>query len=191
MARPTTKFREELVGALPRLRRFGLVLAGSEADADDLLQATCERALSRWTQFSDGSRIDSWLFSIMHSIWKNTVRKKTTRRRAHGELARGTSFVDGDRVVSGKIAVTEVLSRLRQLDPDQAAALTLVALDGLSYREAADVLEIPQGTLESRIARGRIVLGRMLEAPVGAPAPAQARPAIAVTREVSPREVSQ
>ncbi len=165
MLAPTSEFREGLIEVLPALRRFALVLTRADADADDLLQATCERALTRWSQFQPGTNLTSWLFSIMHSIWKNLGRKRATRQRAHTELSHQTSFEDGDRIVSGKIAVTEVLSCLKAIDPDQAAALTLIALDGLSYREAATVLDIPQGTLESRVARGRIALGRMLDGP--------------------------
>jgi len=156
-------FREDLIAALPALRRFALVLTRNDVDAGDLLQETCERALSRWTQFEVGTRMESWLFSIMHSVWKNLARGRATEQRAHLELAHGTRHSDGERIATGKIAVSEVLSCLQKLDPDQAAALTLVALDGLSYREAATVLDVPQGTLESRIARGRIALGRLVD----------------------------
>lgn len=163
MSTPTSDFREGLIAALPKLRRFALVLARADADADDLLQATCERALTRWEQFQPGTRQESWLFSIMHSIWKNLGRKRANRQRVHAELSHQINFEDGDRIVNGKIAVSEVLSCLGDMDGDQAAALTLIALDGMSYREAATVLDIPQGTLESRVARGRVMLGRMLE----------------------------
>lgn len=163
MSTPSQEFRDGLVQALPPLRRFALVLTRAEADADDLLQATCERALARWTQFQPGTRQQSWLFSIMHSIWKNMLRKQATRTRVHAELPPEEGITDGIRIVDGKIAFAEVLSHLNEIDPDQAMAVTLVSLDGLSYREAAQVLDIPQGTLESRIARGRIALGRRLQ----------------------------
>lgn len=108
--------------------------------------------------------MDSWLFSIMHSIWKNQLRRKNTERRAALELSEGHNSTDGERTALGKIVLSEVLSYMQELPSDQAAAITLVNLEGLSYREAAEVLGIPQGTLESRIARGRISLGRLLEA---------------------------
>lgn len=160
---PTDDFREGLIAALPALRRFALVLTRANADADDLLQATCERALSRWEQFAPGTRLESWLFSIMHSIWKNIARGHAIRNRVHLELTNQQHFEDGVRIANGKIAVAEVLSHLSTIDPDQAAALSLVGLHGMSYREAAKVLDIPQGTLESRVARGRVALGRLLE----------------------------
>lgn len=164
MSAPTTEFREDLISALGPLRRFALVLTRAEADADDLLQSTCERALGRWDQFQPGTKFQSWLFSIMHSVWKNQVRSQATRARAHEELSHRTAYEDGVRIADGKIAFAEVLSHLKAIDPDQAAAMTLVSLDGLSYRDAAGVLDIPQGTLESRVARGRIALGKRLEA---------------------------
>ncbi len=139
------------------------MLTRSQADAEDVLQATCERALARHAQFKPGTRMDSWLFSIMHSIWKNEVRQRVTHQRVHSELSLERPYEDGVRTVAGKISLGEVLSCLNGLDPDQAAALSLVGLTGHSYREAAKVLDIPQGTLESRIARGRIALGRMLD----------------------------
>ena len=163
MAGATAQFREDLIAMLSRLKRFALVLSRSHSDADDLLQATCERALVRHVQFKPGSRMDSWLFSIMHSIWKNEVRQRATHQRVHHTLSLEDRYEDGVRTVTGKISLAEVLSLLNDIEPDQAAALSLVGLDGHSYREAAKVLDIPQGTLESRIARGRIALGRMLD----------------------------
>ena len=161
--RASTRFREDLVARLPNLRRFALTLCRSKTESDDLVQATCERALGRWQQFQPATRMESWLFAIMHSIWKNQLRSASNQRRAHGELAHAIDHTDGEREILGKIGLSEVLSALTEITIDQAAAITLVSLDGLSYAEAARVLGIPQGTLESRIARGRIALGRVLE----------------------------
>ena len=161
--RPNDDFRRELVTKLPNLRRFALTLTRSRYEAEGLVQASCERALARWFQYVPHTRMDNWLFSIMHSIWKNRLRRANNQRLAHDELARSVRHTDGEREVFGKIELSEVLSALQQLSADQAAAITLVSLEGLSYREAAAILEIPQGTLESRIARGRIALGRVLE----------------------------
>jgi RNA polymerase sigma-70 factor, ECF subfamily len=151
-----------LIEALPRLSRFARVLCRPPLEPDDLMQATCERALSRHSQFVAGTRLDSWLFAIMHSIWKNELRRMGTQQAA-AERDVPTLSVDGERVALGKIMLSEVLSCLSKLPPDQAAAITLVNLDGLSYAAAAEVLGVPQGTLESRMARGRIALGRLLD----------------------------
>ena len=163
MDNPTDAFRESLIRELSKLRRFALALCRPPLEPDDLVQATCVRALSRSTQFTPDSRLDSWLFRIMHSIWKNQLRRAATERDAAPFLSQETNVTDGERMALGKIALSEVLSAMKELPAEQAAAITLVNLNELSYREAAAVLEIPQGTLESRIARGRVALGRLLE----------------------------
>ena len=161
----STNIKQTLIGRLPKLTRFALVLCREKDRADDLVQATCERALSRLNQFQEGTKFDSWLFSIMHSIWKNDIRK-ANNSVSFAKRASETSskFVDGEKIANKKVFLNQVLYELSMLPSDQAAALTLVCLDGLSYRDAAEVLNIPQGTLESRVARGRIALGRALEA---------------------------
>jgi RNA polymerase sigma-70 factor, ECF subfamily len=155
--------RQGLIDALPRLHRFARMLCRPPLEPDDLIQATCERALSRQDQFAPDTRLDSWLFAIMHSIWKNDLRRLGTERASSTHSVSSPASVDGESVAIGKIFLAEVLSHLSRLPPDQAAAITLVNLDGLTYAAAADVLGIPQGTLESRIARGRIALGRLLD----------------------------
>lgn len=161
--RPAVAFCQALVERLPNLRRFSVTLCRNSDQADDLVQATCARALSRWRQYEPRSRMESWLFAIMHSIWKNEQRSKANRQRAYGELSLAPSQTDGERALLGKIELSEVLSALSALPVDQAMAISLVSLQGLSYREASEVLGVPQGTLESRIARGRIALGRQLD----------------------------
>ena len=162
-SRPNDEFRLGLIECLPALKRFSMILCRDQPACDDLVQATCERALARWQQFQLDTRLQSWLFSIMHSIRKNKLRRNRNQRNAYDKLRYQTPYTDGERDVFGKIELSEVLSALKDMPPDQAAAITLVSLDGLSYREAADILDIPQGTLESRIARGRIALGKQLE----------------------------
>ena len=157
------KFNQDLVTRLPDLMRFAVSLCRDTSAARDLVQSTCERALSRSNQFEAGTRFESWLFSIMHSIWKNQLRRGGSEARYLEKAGHHAELIDGNRVVQGKIFLSEVLSKMTQLPDGQAAALTLVCIEGLSYREAAEILEIPQGTLESRVARGRIALGRMLD----------------------------
>jgi RNA polymerase sigma-70 factor (ECF subfamily) len=167
-------FRRELILAMPRLNRFARMLCRPPLEPDDLMQATCERALSRREQFVAGTRLDSWLFAIMHSLWKNNLRRLGVERTARASMADAPDSVDGERIAMGKIAVADVLTCLNALPPDQAAAITLVNLDGLSYAAAAAVLDIPIGTLESRIARGRIALGRLLAGEASAAAQTRA-----------------
>jgi len=105
----------------------------------------------------------SWLFSIMVSIWKNDLRSKATETRVLSVIREIPEVNSENQKILGKIFLSEVLTAMKQLNPDQAAAITLTSLEGHSYRQAAEILGIPQGTLESRIARGRIALGRILE----------------------------
>lgn len=155
-------FQSELIGLLPRLRRFALVLCRNAENADDLLQATCERALSRRDQYTPGTRLDSWLYSIAHSIWKNDVRRSVTRARIDAQLPDAPTSFDGVRDVEGKIFLSRVLSVMEDLPQQQASVMMLVNVEGLSYAEAAEVLKVPVGTVMSRLARGRRALGEAL-----------------------------
>jgi RNA polymerase sigma-70 factor (ECF subfamily) len=154
--------RRDLIAAMPRLLRFARVICRPPLDPEDLLQMTCERALSRCDQFKPGTRFDSWTFAIMHSIWKNEVRRLGVEQAASAQFPAGISE-DGEKRAIGTIFLADVLSAMKQLPLEQAAAMTLVNIDGLSYADAAAVLGVPQGTLESRIARGRVALGRVLD----------------------------
>jgi RNA polymerase sigma-70 factor (ECF subfamily) len=163
MTAPNRDFKDGLVAALPAVRRFAIRLSASMTEAEDLVQMTCERALGRWQQFTPGTRLESWLFSIMHSIWKNQLRRNAKGREVLLEVAAGARNTDGVRIAEGKIYLAQVLSALERLPENQSAAVFLVHLEGTSYREAAEILGIPQGTLESRLARARIALGRALD----------------------------
>lgn len=163
MDSPSNDFRNALAELLPRLWRFAVMLTRDRDDADDLLQSACERALSRHHQFRPGTRLDSWMYSIIHSIWKNDIRRENTRRDIMARMPEMPNAVDGERVVSGKIFLSEVLSLLERLPEQQAATVLLVYVDGLSYDEAATVLDIPVGTVMSRLARARLALGRLLD----------------------------
>ena len=145
------------------MRRFAHSLCRTSVFADDLVQATCERALTRSPQYEPGTRMESWLFSIMISIWKNDLRSRATEARAFSVIYNEADTISADHTAIGKIFLSEVFTAMKELTPDQAAAITLTSIEGFSYRQAAEILEIPQGTLESRIGRGRISLGRLLD----------------------------
>lgn len=165
MDSPSQEFRDDLAELLPRLWRFAVMLTRSRDHADDLLQSACERALSRHRQFRPGTRMDSWLYSIVHSIWKNDVRRESTRRDILARMPEESAAVDGERVASGKIFLSEVLSVMETLPEQQSSAMLLVYVDGLSYDEAAGILDVPVGTVMSRLARARLALGRALDRP--------------------------
>ena len=150
-----------LVALLPRLRRFAYGLTGSVDEGDDLVQSACERALSRMNQFEPGTRLDSWMFRIMQTVWID--RRRSRQRRGIsvpmddiGDLP----GADGARETESRLRLSEVRRAVGRLPEDQRAVLMLVTVDGMSYREAADVLSVPIGTVMSRLARARLSLGQ-------------------------------
>lgn len=157
-------FNDQLIAVLPRLRRFARGLTGSAADADDVVQAACERALNRTHQFQEGTRFDSWMFRIAQTIWIDQLRSRNIRKEASEDEGMHIGSDEPMRRVEARLALQEVRAALDELPPEQRAALVLVTVDGLSYKEAADVAEVPVGTIMSRLARARIALQAKLEA---------------------------
>ncbi|AYZ30531.1 RNA polymerase sigma factor [Serratia sp. FDAARGOS_506] len=147
--------RDELSHYLSRLWRYALVLSHRRDIADDLVQATCVRALERTAQFTPGSHLDRWLFSILHSIWINEVRAQHLRQGQGCMAAEELGNADND---EQPVWLNEVMQRVRRLPPAQRNALFLVYIEGLSYREAANVLAVPIGTVMSRLAAARLAL---------------------------------
>jgi len=159
----SARFGDQLIAVLPRLRRFARGLSGSVTDADDLVQAACERALARQHQFQEGTRFDSWMFRIVQTIWIDQVRSRDVRKE-DGDIAEDRLGSDEPvRRVEARLALAEVRRALDRLPPDQRAALLLVTVEGLSYKEAAEVVQVPVGTIMSRLSRARIALQLQLE----------------------------
>lgn len=155
---------DQLIAVLPRLRRFARGLTGSAAEADDLVQAACERALTRAHQFQEGTRFDSWMFRIVQTIWIDQLRARDTRKEESEEEGVHVGTDEPGRRVEARLALQEVRTALQDLPPEQRAALLLVTVDGLSYKEAAEVADVPVGTIMSRLARARIALQTRLDA---------------------------
>lgn len=150
-------FQTELVGLLPRLRRFARVLVRSDADAQDLVQATVERALVKRGSWSPGTRLDSWAFTIMRRLFIDDGRSRTRWNRVVSPADDATVAV-ADAGQSSEALRADALAAqaaIRDLPDDQRMALALVLIDGLSYAEAAVVMDVPVGTLTSRLVRGR------------------------------------
>ncbi|HKR37110.1 MAG TPA: RNA polymerase sigma factor [Steroidobacteraceae bacterium] len=155
------EFRRELVELLPRLRRFASVLTRSHDDAEDVVQAAVERALRHADSWQQGSRLDSWLYKIMQNLWRDELRAH--RRRAeplesHADIA----GADGRDVTIRHIQSNEARQALEELPEDQRVVIALVVLEGMSYQQAADILEVPVGTVMSRLARARARLAASL-----------------------------
>jgi RNA polymerase sigma-70 factor, ECF subfamily len=161
------RFRDQLIAVLPRLRRFARGLTGSVVEADDLVQAACERGLARRHQFQEGTRFDSWMFRIVQTIWIDQVRARSVRKEEAEIAGERVGSDEPVRRVEARLALDEVRRAVGRLPPDQRTALLLVTVDGLSYKEAAEVVQVPVGTIMSRLARARLALQQQLEAGAG------------------------
>jgi len=156
--------RSALTELLPRLRRFGMSLTGSRADGDDLVQMACERALTRRSQLQIEARLDKWMYRIMRNLWVDELRARQVRRHDPIESLDSASFEDGAAAAESRLTLAAVRRALSDLPEEQRTVLTLICVDGLSYKEAAEVLAVPIGTVMSRLARGRQELHRRLTA---------------------------
>jgi RNA polymerase sigma-70 factor, ECF subfamily len=155
--------RSDIVAMLPRLRRFARALTGQVADADDIVQIAVERALMRIDQFQAGTKLDSWLFSIVRNAWIDEARSRARRGKLFAPAELGEQVGnDGAAEMHSKLEADDVWSAMRKLPEDQREAVALVCVEGLAYREAAATLNVPIGTLTSRLARGREALQAML-----------------------------
>jgi RNA polymerase sigma-70 factor (ECF subfamily) len=161
MIQPTETVREQIVGHLPRLRRFARSLARSPHDADDLVQIAVERALLRIEQWRPGSNLLSWLFGIVRNAWIDEARSRGRRDRLFAPEEAAVEV--GIRTHDAEVDMWSVQAALESLPEEQRAAIGLVLIEGLSYKEASEVLGIPIGTLTSRLARGREALATLLE----------------------------
>ncbi|NYJ11408.1 RNA polymerase sigma-70 factor (ECF subfamily) [Rhizobium leguminosarum] len=150
--------RSGLTENLARLWRYGLVLSHQRDVADDLVQATCVRALERADQFIPGTRLDRWLFSILHSIWLNEIRSRRVRQGQGFVDARETLTFDGAYATETQVMAGQVLKRVNALPEAQRTVVFLAYVEGLSYREVASILDIPIGTVMSRLAAARAKL---------------------------------
>jgi RNA polymerase sigma factor (sigma-70 family) len=150
----------EIAALLPRLRRFARSITFHREDADDLVQVAVERALGRSAQWEAGTRLDSWMFRIMKNAWIDEVRSRIRRDRMFAPEEEGEHVGDDyAEAHQQRLAIQKAISLLSE---DHRMVIGLVLVDGLPYKEAAEVLEIPMGTLTSRLARAREALQGLL-----------------------------
>jgi RNA polymerase sigma factor (sigma-70 family) len=161
MTDATQTLSQEIAALLPRLRRFGRTLTRHREDADDLVQAAIERALKSAAQWQAGTRVDSWMFRIMQNAWIDELRAR--ERRGQTFVAEEEGEQVGVSTTDAQIDGIAVRKALAQLGDDQRAVVGLVLIEGLPYKEAAEVLGIPIGTLTSRLSRAREALQAMLD----------------------------
>jgi RNA polymerase sigma-70 factor (ECF subfamily) len=156
-------FERNLIAALPRLRRFALSLARRGDVADDLVQATAERALAARGQYDPATRLDPWLFRILRNAWIDHTRRRATRGTEIDVAdAPDAAILDGDRVTEAVLMLRKTEAVLATLPEEQREVILLVCFEDLSYAETAEILGIPKGTVMSRLARGRTALAERL-----------------------------
>ena len=160
MSQSADGLREQLVELLPRLRRFARSLARNPHDADDLVQLAVERALLRLDQWRPGSRVDSWMFGIIRNAWIDETRSRRRRERVFEPEEAGEHVADA--ASESHIHRLSVEAALARLPEEQRMVVALVLIEGLAYKEAAAMLEVPIGTVTSRLARGREALEALL-----------------------------
>lgn len=155
-------FLDEMERCIPSLRRYARALVDDRDLADDLVQDALERALSRRHIFRPSGNLRGWLLTILHNLHVNERRRQAVRR--------GSVPIDqlGDRLSRpaeqpGRLAARDLRLALEQLSPDQRQVVLLVALEGMAYKEVAELLKIPLGTVMSRLARGRERLRQLME----------------------------
>lgn len=150
-------FEDELLALLPRLRRFARALARNAADADDLCQVALEKALRARASWQPGTRMDSWMYRIMRNSWIDTARYRARAAQTFVEEEAGlTAGTEGG--VEARLIQTDIDAAMHALPDEQREAVALVLVEGLAYKEAAEILDIPMGTLTSRLVRGRQAL---------------------------------
>jgi RNA polymerase sigma-70 factor (ECF subfamily) len=142
--------RAEIAAHIPRLRRYARALAGDSHRADDLVQDTLERALTKFHLWRHGSDLRAWMFAIMHNVFINQL-------KARRELALDEAVEDGLQSApqSDPLELRDLDTALRRLPVEQREVLLLVGLEQLSYAEASQALGVPVGTVMSRLSRGR------------------------------------
>ena len=152
-----------LTALLPRLRRFAHGLAANSADADDLTQVTLERALRARMQWQDGTRLDAWLYRIMRNCWIDTIRSRVRANRVLVSEEAGEHVGhDPTSQIDAKIDLERLMRAMGQLPPEQREVVALVLVEGFGYRETAELLDLPIGTVSSRLVRGRTALLAMV-----------------------------
>jgi RNA polymerase sigma-70 factor (ECF subfamily) len=161
-----TDFSTQLPDLLPRLWAFALRIAGNRHDAEDLVQHTCVRALERQHQLKADTSPLSWVFAIAHSIWLNEVRARGIRGRTNVAWDDALLEVVADpsaRTPEKDVMNRQIIAAVARLPETQRSTLLLVAVEGLTYHEAAVALDVPIGTVMSRLARARRSIGALAD----------------------------
>lgn len=151
---------EQLIELIPRLRRFACGLSGSSDSGDELVQAACERLLQRQTQLRADTRLVSWMYRVIRNLHLDGLRAQSVRERGAETLLREVteSPATADRSMDNHLLLHEVQAAMQRLSEEHRSALMLICVEGISYQDAADILQVPVGTVTSRLVRARKAL---------------------------------
>jgi RNA polymerase sigma-70 factor (ECF subfamily) len=158
-----SSFEDQLAALLPRLRRFAHALSRDPTDADDLAQATIERALKSRNQWQQGTRLDSWCYRIMRNLWIDTSRARARKCAREAPEKEGLDVGEDPRdAMDAAMDLKRIMAAMTQLPDEQREIVALILVEGFGYREVSEMLGLPIGTVSSRLVRGRAALLAMV-----------------------------
>lgn len=151
-------FKSNVIALLPQLRRFAMSLTRSVPDADDLVQDACATAFQKWQQYDPSQPLDRWMFRVLRNLWVSEIRKRKVRVGQGQVQAADAAELQVESGADDRLIAQQVQGEVRKLPSELSEPLMLVCAEGYSYREVADLLGIPIGTVMSRIHRARKLL---------------------------------
>ncbi|MBN9986541.1 RNA polymerase sigma factor [Rhizobium laguerreae] len=149
----TIDLRRDLVGLLPRLRRFAITLAGEVAVADELVQAVCQRAVSKGHQWSGEGRLESWIYTLARQQWTDDNRKRKPKASVRGNV---TDIREAARDRSATVDPDTIHHMISDMPDGVSSMFLLVDVEGHSYQQAADIMGIPVANVVSQLATARL-----------------------------------
>ncbi|MBY3174526.1 RNA polymerase sigma factor [Rhizobium leguminosarum] len=149
----TIDLRRDLVGLLPRLRRFAITLAGEVAVADELVQAVCQRAVSKGHQWSGEGRLESWIYTLARQQWTDDNRKRKPKASVRGNV---TDIREAARDRSAVVDPDTIHHMISDMPDGVSSMFLLVDVEGHSYQQAADIMGIPVANVVSQLATARL-----------------------------------
>jgi RNA polymerase sigma-70 factor (ECF subfamily) len=156
------QFKLQLVQLLPKLRRFACALTRNVDDADELVQMACERAILKSDQWTDGTRLDSWVYTMMRNLWFSELRKRKVRLGQGQVDAEDMTEHHSEPHAEDQVYANQVGRAIYALPEGLRSVTLLVCVEEHSYREAAEILDVPVGTIMSRLSRARLQLAESL-----------------------------
>jgi RNA polymerase sigma-70 factor (ECF subfamily) len=162
MRKMMNDFHRRLEGEIPRLRRYARALTRNAVRADDLVQETLVRALYKGHLWQPGTDLRAWLFTIMHNQNVNEIRR-AIRDDATVDLENCSAILTATTDPTASRQLRELDHALAQLPEEQRQVILLVGLEGMSYEDAAAILDVPIGTIRSRLSRGRESLRKLMD----------------------------